>query len=276
MSICTPEVDWSCLFTEADLVDMRANPVEAAALERSEAYGWALLASLTAYRIAVCPAAVRPCAARCLDGGGMLTFPVSGGAAGALGGNAGAFSPHISGGKWFNSCGCRKSGDCSCAALSEVLLPGPVGGVVSVVVDGITLPPTSYRVDNGNRLVRLNGEQWPACQDQSLPANAVGAFVVTYYRGSAPSTMTKHAAGLLAAEFYQACAGSDCRLPDNVTSIARQGVSYELEPSDFPDGVTGIRAVDALIRIYNPHKRKGVTRIASPDAPIARVTTVSR
>lgn len=270
MTICVPDgTDWLCSFTQEQLTEMRADPEQLRMMEIAEAYAWSLLASLTAYRIATCPIAVRPCAARCLDSGGMMAFPVSGG-------GTGQYSPFIAGGKWYNSCGCRRANDCSCSVLSEVRLPGPVGGIVSVKVDGILLPPAAYRVDNGNRLVRLDGEQWPACQDMALPSTAVGAFEVVYYRGTAPNNMTRHAAGALAVEFYAACAGDSCRLPDNVTSVARQGVDYELTPTDFPEGVTGIKAVDALIRIYNPNKLKGPVTIASPDSPVSRTPTWSR
>lgn len=277
MTVCVPDgTDWLCSFTQEQLDEMRADAASSRMMDVAEAYAWSLLASLTAYQVATCPIAVRPCAARCIDGGGMMAFPVSAGLSGALGNGGGSFNPHMVGGKWYNSCGCRRASDCSCSQLSEVRLPGPVGGIVSVTVDGLVLPTTSYRVDNGNRLVRLDGETWPACQDMSLPANAVGAFEVVYYRGAAPNNMTRHAAGALAVEFYAACAGDDCRLPDNVTSVARQGVDYELTPTDFPEGVTGIKAVDALIRIYNPNKLKGRVTISSPDAPMTRTPTWSR
>lgn len=254
---------------------MREDAGLSQALDVAEDYGWALLAALTAYRISTCPITVRPCAARCGAPEGMLAFPVGGGHTGAVGRGSSPFNPHITGGRWVNSCGCRTS-DCSCTSLSEVFLPGPVGGIESVILNGETLPTTSYRVDNGNRLVRLDGGEWPACQDMSLPDNAVGAFAVRYYRGTAPNAMIRNAAGQLSAEFYAACAGGDCKLPDNVVSVSMQGTDYELEPSDFPEGVTGIKAVDALIRIYNPYKRKGPTRIASPDAPMTRTPTWRR
>lgn len=275
MGTCHPEADWSCLYTDQELDTLREDAAQSAALDLAESYAWALLASLTAYRIATCPISVRPCAARCAPNEGMLTFPVMGGHTGALGASVGGFNPHITGGAWVNSCGCKPS-DCSCTMLSEVELPGPVGGIESVMIDGTVLPSTSYRVDNGTKLVRLDGEPWPSCQDMTVPANAVGSFVVRYYKGAAPNRMIRNAAGLLAAEFLAACSGQDCSLPGNVTRVARQGVDYELEPSDFPEGVTGIKAVDALIRIYNPHKRKGRTMIASPDAPMTRVPTWSR
>lgn len=273
MSVCVPDgTDWSCAFTEQELADVMATEAGAADIAVAEAYAWSLLASLTAYQIATCPITVRPCTAGCSSNEGMLAFPVMGGHTGALGGSGTGFNPHITGGSWVNSCGCKPSG-CSCTMLSEVILPGPVGGIESVMIDGVLLPTTAYRVDNGSLLVRLDGEPWPDCQDMNAPADGEGAFAVRYYRGAAPNIMTNRAAGLLAAEFYQACAGNDCALPNSVVGVVRQGVEYELEPTDFPEGKTGIKAVDALIRIYNPYKRKAPTRIASPDAPLTRTTT---
>lgn len=380
MSVCHPDVDWSCLFTAAELAELREDAEVAETLLTAEAFGWTLLASLTAYQVATCPITVRPCAKRCIPEGGLLAFPVAtGGHTGALGGGGGAFNPHISGGRWLNSCGCR-SNDCSCTSISEVILPGPVGGIESVIIDGVVLPPSAYRVDNGNRLVRQDGMDWPACQDMSKAASAApsvapatlvwpngvrvdltrdgdivtahvfpngvtsfgtalplpagflprgigqlqisaspayvlivgdngtsgtisvgavdappylegvaqwladpiapvdqdGTFAVSYYRGAAPNRMTRAAAGALAAEFYQACIGANCALPSNVVSASQQGVDYEFQATDFPEGVTGIKVVDALIRIYNPYKRKGRTLIASPDAPLVRTPTWSR
>lgn len=277
MSICYPSgTDWTCLYpTPEELEEARANEITGPMMETAEAFAWSLLAALTAYQIGTCPVAVRPCAKRCNPAGGMLAFPVGSGHTGALGFGTAPFNPHITNGAWVNSCGCR-SNDCSCTELSEIYLPGPVGGIDSIMQDGVTLPVTAYRVDNGNRLVRLDGEAWPVCQDQTLPDNAIGALVVRYYRGAAPNQLTRHAAGLLAADFFAACAGSECSLPSNVVRASQQGVDYEFEPTDFPEGVTGIKAVDALIRIYNPYKRKAPTRIASPDAPVTRTPTWRR
>ncbi|MDX3229577.1 hypothetical protein [Streptomyces sp. ME19-01-6] len=52
-------------------------------------------------------------------------------------------------------CSCKS--DCSCTELCEVCLPGLVHDVVSVDIDGKTLPPEVYRVDAPGRLVRVDG-----------------------------------------------------------------------------------------------------------------------
>jgi hypothetical protein len=266
-----PTTDWSCKFSAEELIDLRSDPDKSPKLVRAESFAWSLLAALTAYRIGVCPVTVRPCAAGCEPSGG---FPVALAGGGLFRGmpsmTIGSFHPYISGGIWYNACGCRR-GDCSCAALSEVFLPGPVGGIESVIVDGVVLPRGSYRVDNGYRLVRLDGEKWPVCQD--MTATNEDGFSVTYYRGARPNIMTNAAAGALAAEFYEACQGNACRLPGNVTSVTTQGSSYEFEPTDYPEGKTGIPEVDAVIRIYNPYGLKSAPTVVSPDAPTTRVPT---
>lgn len=273
MSICYPDsTDWSCAFTLEELDQMRGDPDQAALLEKAEAFAWYTLASLTAFQIGVCPTTIRPCAARCAPPGSWMSAPVGGGHTAALGPAVaiGRLSPYISGGQWFNACGCSPQ-DCSCSQLSEVVLPGPVGSIQSVYIDGEILPRSAYRVDNGNRLVRLDGEAWPACQD--MTASDQDGFSVTYYRGAAPNLMTRAAAGRLAAEFYKSCAGDSCQLPDNIVRVSRGGESYEFEPLDFPEGKTGLREVDAVIRIYNPYGLRSAPTVTSPDVQRQRVAT---
>lgn len=266
MPICHPETDWSCEFDETQLAQMRTDQVLAARLDLAEDFAWALLAAKTLYRIGRCPVVVRPCAARRAPELGFQVAPVG---SGNWGGIIGRWAPYISGGRWYNACGCTRSDDCSCSSLSEVVLPGPVGGIESVTIDGEALPATAYRVDNGNRLVRIDGGVWPACQDMSLPSGE-GVFEVAYYRGAVPNPMARAAAGLLAAEFYKACSGKACKLPYNITSLSRSGESYELEPTDF-SGPTGIPQVDLLIEIMNPNKLKVPSGIAMPGMQRARV-----
>lgn len=273
MSICTPTgTDWSSHFSDERLAEMREDATEALALEVAEAYAWSLLASLTAYQIGTCPIVVRPCAARCTPETGYLTAPVMGGGGLPLA-TIGRPYPFISGGRWYNACACRSSGGCSCSALSEVFLPGPVGGIVSVVVDGVTLPQTAYRVDNGYRLVRLDGEEWPICQDMAADDSAVGAFAVTYYRGAAPNLMTRAAAGALAHEFYLARRGMQCRLPWNLVAATREGESYDFGEGGMDGVIEAIPEVAAVIRVYNPYGHKTPPRVIVPGAEQTRTPT---
>lgn len=268
--ICYPTgTDWSCAYTPEQLVEMRGDPRRLASMERSEALSWYTLARLTGYQIGVCPITVRPCAAGCGGIGTWLEAPAGSGTSGGLPTvSIGAVAPHINvNGQWVNSCGCSSRTACGCSTLSEVILPGPVGGIESVYLDGELVPPAAYRVDNGNRLVSLDSAYvWPGCQDLAAGPQEAGAFSVTYYQGAAPNDLTKFAAGLLATEFYKACTGSKCGLPTGVTQVVREGVSYTIETGLFANGFTGIRQVDAVISVYNPNGLTQAPVVVSPES----------
>jgi hypothetical protein len=260
MDICYPNgTDWGCSLNQQQ-IDSLDPDVKA----RAEALAWTTLSSLLAYRLSLCPITVRPCALGC-SGQTWVSAPSSS--------SQNGWSPYVSGGTWFNGCGCTT--DCSCTSLSEALLPTGVGAIQSVWLDGIELAPATYRVDNGNRLVRTDGESWPSCQDMSISDPVYGGFFVSYWSGIAPNDLLRYAAGLLANEFYKACTGGKCSLPSSVTMVARQGVTMEIATGLFLDGSTGIRQVDAIIRIYNPNGLKTPPRVLSPDKSRARITTWS-
>jgi hypothetical protein len=280
MTMCYPaDTDWTCAYTVAELEAMRGNPETLAVMHRSEALAWYTLASLTAYQIGVCPDTVRPCAARCAGLGTWMEAVVDTTSTGGLPVRTigGIFTPYLSGGNWYNGCGCRRADDCSCSRVSEVILPGPVGSIESVKIDGVEQPRATYRVDNGNRLVSLDPDRpWPLCQDMALDPDEIGAFEVTYYRGSAPTEITRFAAGVLAAEYFKACTGDKkCRLPAGVTTITRGGTTMEVDTGLYKDGYTGIREVDQVIRIFNPNGLKQAPRVLSPGTRNPRRSTWS-
>lgn len=264
---CWP-VDWGCADQEwlAEL--------DPAVRERSEAMGTQVLRSLTGYQIGGCPITVRPCAKRCGYGGSYMTAAVGPGVhAEALGTRVGPWWASIDvDGQWINTwCGCTT--DCSCTNVSEVWLPAPVGGVVEVSVDDLVLDPGDYRVDNGNRLVRLDGFAWPKCQDMTAAVGADGAFAVTYFNNYRPDGLASWVAGIMAYEFAKSCTGGKCRLPAGVQSISRLGVSMEIPSGMFEQGLTGIREVDSWIRLWNPYQLKSASQVWSPDIGKARRTT---
>jgi hypothetical protein len=234
----------------------------------AEAMAVQTLRVLTGYRVGGCPVTVRPCSIRCRTSSWMIAPVGMANWAGAYGGWG--FSPYIGpGGAWLNACGCRND-DCSCTEVHEVLLPGHVGNIVSVVIDDEILPTTSYRVDNGNRLVRTDGEDWPTCQDMNAESGP-GTFFVTYLNGNPVDNVGSYIAGLVAAEYAKACLDIACALPSNVTSVTRQGISMQLDPDAFANG-TGMRLVDEYVRIWNPYNVPP-SGIYSPDDRRGRVTT---
>jgi hypothetical protein len=85
--------------------------------------------------------------------------------------------------------------------------------------------------------------------------------------------MGRMAARTLAIEFVKLFEGSDdCALPQRVTSIARQGVSYTLlDSQDFIEEMrTGIYMVDLFLKSTNPDKARAKARVFSVDVPRGR------
>jgi len=218
---------------------------------RAEELAWSTLRTLTGGRIGNCPATIRPC----------LTAPCNVCTEEWV-------RPQIRDGQWYNTvCGTPR---CSCERLCEIVFPGPIAAVVSVDLGGDELPLSEFRVDNGNRLVRQDGECWPSCQNLTAASGEPGTLTITYIPGIAPTDAALWAAGTLACEFSKACQGGKCRLPTGVTALSRQGVSFTISSGMFPDGMTGIREVDAYLTSVNPNALRVPPMVWSPDVPWAR------
>lgn len=92
------------------------------------------------------------------------------------------------------------------------------------------------------------------------------------YGDEEPPAVIAHAVDVLAAELVAASTGEYCRLPERVTSVSRQGVSYTvLDPQDFlTEGRTGIYEIDLALSVYNPGRAKARARVFSPEFPPGR------
>jgi hypothetical protein len=230
--------------------------------ERAELFAQYAIQVLTGYQVGNCPIVVRPCITRCIPADGWLP-------------NSPWMTPYISNGRWYNSCGCGPK-DCSCTSLTTIRLGGPVGEVIEVLLNGVALTPgVDYRVDNHSELVYLGGEAWPACQDMAAPVTADGTMAVTYVRGVPLDSMGETVAGILAKEYLNACADTECRLPSSVVSLARQGVNMQFGNSVFPNNKTGIDAVDLWVQFWNPYNVRTPSRVYSVDVPVQRQTSWS-
>jgi hypothetical protein len=255
-----PDTDWSSYGDQTTVANL-----DKTLKARAEALAWYSLASMTAFQIGVCPDVVRPAAAICFGRETWMEAVVDTTAvAGLAVRTIGMFNPYISGGNWYNACGCQ--GGCTHDRVSEVVLPGPVGAIEEVRIDGVAQPVTSYRVDNGNRLVSLDPDRpWPLRQDMSVSGDEVGSFEVTYYRGAAPNDITRYAAGVLAGEFYKLSKGEkECRIPRNATTVTRGGKTIELDP-DLYKALMRIPEVAAVVNIFNPNRLKTAPRVLSPE-----------
>ncbi|MDP4501069.1 hypothetical protein [Nonomuraea turcica] len=243
-------------------------------MDEAEVERWRLVASQILFRLSgrrygpSCALTIRPCGRSCVEqlfpAGWSWLGPQSGGRVPYLGAD----------GVWRNAvCGCRT--DCSCTELCELVLDGPVFDILEVVVDGVMLPPEAYRVDSPNRLVRLDGDCWAACQDLSAPPTEPGTAAVTYRIGLPLDESAIAAASELFCHLVRGCGGSGscgCRMPANTTKVQRQGVTVEMADlaEIYADGRTGIPGVDLWIRSVNPYGLASPSRVLSPDLPTPR------
>lgn len=214
-----------------------------------------VLWQLSGQRFGLCTATLRPCRRDCYG----QSWPIAG--------TTWPRPAHTASG-WINlTCG-SCAGTCSCAGLEEAVLPAPVYDVVEVRVDGSPLVTGSYRVDNDRVLVRTDGGRWPTCQHLELPDTAVGTWSVTARFGEDVPTVGRQAVGELACEMTRACLGEDCRLPSNVASLVRQGVTIS-----FPDSqaiVDRLYFGHLFLSTYNPHRLVGRPVVYDVDGPSFR------
>ena len=225
----------------------------AAATPEQQAHATALagrvLWALTGQVFGVCAETVRPCF-QPTRGGSLYRGFWPG-----ITGMPGASGP----------CGC--SDGCSEVGYDRVALPGPVASVDEVLIDGVTIDPATYKVQNRRWLHRVDGQLWPTHQDLHAADDEVGAFTIRYQRGIPLTEEGEWAAGRLAVEFLAGMTDDSCRLPAGATSVSRQGISIELADIRewFTNGVTGVPEVDLWIMAVNPNKSKRPARVTSPD-----------
>lgn len=157
-----------------------------------------------------------------------------------------------------------------CVTYNVIVLPSdyPVVSLVEVLEDGVPLNLADFRVERGNRVVRLDGLPWRS-NTFGLPTSNADAVetIVTYTAGVAPPIEGRMAAAALACELKKSCNGNECALPANVTSFARRGVSVELTDlaEMLKSGATGIPIVDHFLAVHG--KPFGYTTMSDPAAP---------
>lgn len=238
----------------------------AAALEAATEALW----SRTKKRFGFCSMTLRPCRRECFPAWpwipqrgwynvGAMTWPWP--------------APALVGGQWINIA-CGSCGDgCSCSRVSEVVLPYPVANVTQVKIDGVVLAPSAYRVDDWRLLVRLDGEDWPRCNDLNLDDSQEGTWSVTAQYGTEVPQLGRLAVGELATEIARACVDSSgCSLPGStVRSVTRQGVTKVFfdATTAFANGAIGLKWSDLFIATYNP-THTGIASIYDIDGPRQR------
>jgi hypothetical protein len=130
---------------------------------------------------------------------------------------------------------------------------------------GAIVDPKTYYLADHSTVYGAPGSNWTAFNVE-----------ITYSYGTPPPSSGRAAARLLATELVKMYEGdATCALPQRVTSVSRQGVSYTiLDSQDFLDDMrTGVYAVDLFLKSVNPDKARARARVFSPDTPRARRIT---
>ena len=190
------------------------------------------------------------------------------------GSSAKQFFPHMIGGSVFNlpaedwnDSAYQSDGTSS---LSRIRLRGKPVHEVHLVrsgYDGSIIPEDAYYLAEHSTLIANKGTPW-------TPGN----LEITYSYGQQPPTAGRQAARVFAIELIKSWEGDVCALPDRVTSVSRQGVSYTiLDNQDFLENFrTGIYLIDLFLKTSNPAKALAPAKIFSPDIPRARRAAPSR
>lgn len=143
---------------------------------------------------------------------------------------------------------------------TRVRLPRPdVTAITAVTLGGAAF--TAYR-RSGNYAVRTDGRGWPLSNDTRI----------TYQFGRKVPASGVLAEIQLATELGKAMAGKPCGLPARVTSVTRQGISFDMLESleVLKAGLTGVYSVDQWILAVNPDRQRQQGRCWSPDIVEAR------
>ena len=168
----------------------------------------------------------------------------------------------------WGSCGCGDASRCGAGGRAIRLGDSPITSITTVLIDGATVDPSMYHVQDWRWLVHHDGI-WPTCQNLDLAPTEVGTFEVTFVHGQPPPPEARKAAAALACQLAKAWRGdTDCQLNERVTSVSRDGYSMQLvSPGDLfkPDGSTGVKEVDLFLSAWNPHRLQSRATISSPD-----------
>jgi hypothetical protein len=218
-----------------------------ALIARAEKHAANSLRFLTLYRVGGDPITVMPCGRSCRAPRMRQLM----------------FHPVLLETGQYANCWC--SDGCGCGPVDYVELTAPVGRIDEVKIDGVVLDPTTYHVEDGNKLVRLDKLGWPPCGGKE--------FTVTYLNSYPVDDLGQFIGGLLADEFLKAMTSKKCRLPSSVTNVTRQGLSFEVTRGMFTDGATGVPEVDAYVLQWNPHGLRTKPGVYSIDRPAQRQVT---
>lgn len=239
-------------------------PVDGDVQDWTEQMAIEILWAASGRQFGLCTSTYRPCVRGCEGGDGQINEW-----------NIIGVKPLLTWDPWAGSifasirCGCAAQ-VCSCTRLEVLdLWDRPVRKVNEVIIDGDVLDESAYRLSK-NRLLRIDGESWPLCQDWTVDADQVGAWTVEYVHGRPAPFGGKVSAGILASELAKAVCNDDtCELPRRVQTVSRAGVTVGfVDPMQFlAEGKTGLYEVDLWLQSVNPHRLARRARVYRVDDP---------
>lgn len=174
--------------------------------------------------------------------------------------------PYKQDGSWFNlTCG-KCPGSCGCDMVSEVFIQNTYE-VLEIREDGIDYDPYGMvAVYDHERIIRVDGAEWPACQNLSQ-IDGTGSWSIKIMQGKPWPPGMGMVAGILTCELAKACTGADgCRLPKRIQTITRQNVTVGFQDrfEGLTDLRTGLWEVDAFIEASRSDRWVQAS-IVSPD-----------
>lgn len=148
---------------------------------------------------------------------------------------------------------------CGCSHLV------PLRGVPVIELESVTVGTRRLSLLHD---VALMDYSWLSLGKTTSCWGSCGDVTVSYTYGSKPPALGRMAARELANQFlWYAADDVRCAIPERVTSVSREGVSWTLlDPQDFlENGRTGIYTVDLFLKAVNPERRRMRSRVFSPD-----------
>jgi hypothetical protein len=183
--------------------------------------------------------------------------------------------PDIIAGEWYNL-PAGPCGGCMCMAyecgvpIARLDLGVYPVTQVAAKIDGVEF--SAFRIDANRYATRTDGGLWPTVQDLTKADTQPGTWSLTVTHGTPVPASLRSACARLACELTKHARGDDdCAIPLRVTTVSRQGSTYQLANVQelIDKGKTGIYEVDIIVGQLNPDGLRSRPRVASPDT-IAR------